>query len=145
MLSFYTSEWDQEPDLPWCPEQQLLRCASWGASWCGLCGLSIICWMLFEVSSVVFRRCLLVNPKSKMPTAMRTSRMVVYSRSSSLFGRKLRNMIIPTCFSQIRGFCKPERFFLFVAGRGFVGIFSCNLYRCYMLDGPRSLLLLNFA
>ena len=43
----------------------------------------------------------------------------------SLFGRKLGN-ILPTCFSQIGGFCKPERDF--VAGRGFDGIFSCNIY-----------------
>ena len=32
LLSFYTSEWDQEPDLPWCPEQQLLRCAFVGVA-----------------------------------------------------------------------------------------------------------------
>ena len=24
LLSFYTSDWDKEPELPWCPEQQML-------------------------------------------------------------------------------------------------------------------------
>ena len=80
--------------------------------------------MLFHV--LLFLDIFFVNPKFKMQTAKRTSWMVVYSRSSSLFGWKLGN-IIPTCFSQIGGFCKPERDF--VAGRRFDGIFfSCNLY-----------------
>lgn len=86
----------------------------WVGCCLGCCSTYCCFWMFF-----------FVNPKFKMQTAKRTSWMVVYSRSSSLFGRKLGN-IIPTCFSQIGGFCKPERDF--VAGRGFDGIFSCNLY-----------------
>ena len=29
LLSFYTSDWDQEPDLPWCPQQQPLDWTKW--------------------------------------------------------------------------------------------------------------------